>query len=54
MIWSLFKPFKDGLSSFEMKDMGEASYILGVKIHRDRSYKLAALSQEHYIKNILE
>ena len=29
---------KEWLSStFEMKDMGEADYILGVKIHRDRS-----------------
>ena len=34
--------------------MGEASYILGVKIHKDNSHKLVALSQEHYIKNILE
>ena len=37
-----------------MDDMGEASYILGVKIHRDRSKRLVALSQEHYIKKILE
>ena len=41
-------------STFEMKDMREASYILGVKIHRDRSNILVALSQEHYIKKILE
>ena len=32
---------KEWLSSnFEMKDMGEAAYILGVKILRDRSKKL--------------
>ena len=37
-----------------MKDMGEAFYILGVKIHNDHSHKLATLLQEHYIKNILE
>ncbi|CAA7058388.1 unnamed protein product [Microthlaspi erraticum] len=38
---------KQWLSShFEMKDMGEAEYILGVKIHRDRSRKLLVLSQE--------
>ena len=37
-----------------MKDMGEASYILGVKIYIDRSNKLVALSQEHYIKKIFE
>ena len=34
--------------------MGEVSYILGVKIHRDRSHKPVTISQEHYIKNILE
>ena len=34
--------------------MGEASYILRVKIHRDHSTRLVALSQEHYIKKILK
>ncbi|KAK4384341.1 Retrovirus-related Pol polyprotein from transposon TNT 1-94 [Sesamum angolense] len=43
-----------GSSTFEMKDMGEAEYILGVKIHRDRSKKLLSLSQETYIKRIIE
>ena len=37
-----------------MKDMGEAAYILGVKISRDRSKKFGSLSQEQYIKQILE
>ncbi|KAL0386518.1 UNVERIFIED_CONTAM: Retrovirus-related Pol polyprotein from transposon TNT 1-94 [Sesamum latifolium] len=41
-------------STFEMKDMGEAEYIVGVKIHRDRSKKLLSLSQETYIKRIIE
>ncbi|KAK4394468.1 Retrovirus-related Pol polyprotein from transposon TNT 1-94 [Sesamum angolense] len=41
-------------STFEMKDMGEAEYILGVKIHRDRSKKLLSLSQQTYIKRIIE
>ena len=41
-------------SKFEMKDMGEAAYILGVMISRDRSKKLVSLSQEQYIKKILE
>lgn len=41
-------------SHFEMKDMGEADYVLGVKIYRDRSRKLLALSQESYIRTILE
>ena len=41
-------------STFEMKYMGETSYILGVNIHRDRSKRLVALSQKHYIKKTLE
>ena len=41
-------------SNFEMKDMGEASYVLGVKIIRDRSKRLLGLSQETYIKKMLE
>ena len=31
-------------SNFEIKDMGEASYVLGVKILRDRSKHLLRLS----------
>ena len=34
--------------------MGEAAYILGVKISRDRKKKLVSLSQEQYIKKILK
>jgi Reverse transcriptase (RNA-dependent DNA polymerase) len=46
---------KEWLSSnFDMKDMDEASYILRVKIERDRSKKMLALSQEHYIRKVLE
>ena len=37
-----------------MKDMGEASYVLGVKILRDRSKRLMGLSQETYIKKMLQ
>ena len=40
--------------SFEMKDMGETVYILGIKILRDHSKRLLALSQETYINNVLE
>ena len=40
-------------SNFEMKDMGEASYVLGVKIVRDRAKRLLGLSQETYIKRML-
>ena len=41
-------------SNFEMKDMGEASYVLGVKIIRDRAKRVLGLSQETYIKKMLE
>ena len=34
--------------------MGEAVYILRIKILRDRSKRLLALSQETYINNVLE
>ncbi|KAK2989434.1 hypothetical protein RJ640_018752 [Escallonia rubra] len=44
---------KEWLSSnFDMKDMGEANYVLGVKILRDRSNKILGLSQETYIRKI--
>ena len=41
-------------SQFDIIDMGEAEYILGVKIIRDRSKKLLGLSQEAYITRILQ
>ena len=46
---------KKWLSSiFEMKDMGEAHFVLRIKIVRDRSKKLLGLSQQTYVKKILE
>ena len=36
--------------NFYMKDMGEASHVIGIKIHRDRSRGILGLSQETYIK----
>ena len=41
-------------SNFEMKDMNEVVYILGLKITGDRPKRMLALSQESYIKKILE
>ncbi|KAL0410918.1 UNVERIFIED_CONTAM: hypothetical protein Slati_3681500 [Sesamum latifolium] len=32
-------------TQFSMKDMGEASYILGIKIYRDRSRRMLGLTQ---------
>eukprot|EP00253_Pinus_taeda_P006406 PITA_06406 len=40
--------------NFDMKDMGEASYVIGIKIHRDRFRGILGLSQETYINKFLE
>src|SRR6266536_1840011 len=40
--------------NFSMKDLGESSYILGIKIYRDRSRRLIGLSQHTYIDKILK
>ena len=39
--------------SFSMKDLGDATYILGIKIYRDRSKRLIGLSQSTYIDKVL-
>jgi hypothetical protein len=39
--------------NFSMKDLGEAEYILGIKIYRDKSNMLIGLSQDTYIDKIL-
>ncbi|KAJ9539184.1 hypothetical protein OSB04_031917 [Centaurea solstitialis] len=39
---------------FQMKDLGEATYILGIKIYRNRSRRLIGLSQSTYIDKILK
>ncbi|GJT35919.1 retrotransposon protein, putative, ty1-copia subclass [Tanacetum coccineum] len=39
---------------FAMKDLGEAAYILGIKIYRDRLRRLIGLCQSAYIKKILK
>ncbi|MBT0647087.1 hypothetical protein KJJ93_29280, partial [Escherichia coli] len=41
-------------SNFSMKDLGDATYILGIKIYRDRSKRLLGLSQSMYIDKILK
>ncbi|KAK2429799.1 secreted RxLR effector protein [Trifolium repens] len=38
---------------FSMKDLGEAAYILGIRIYRDRSQRLLGLSQSTYIDKVL-
>nr|GEW48739.1 hypothetical protein [Tanacetum cinerariifolium] len=37
-----------------MKDLGEATFILGIKIYRDRSRRLIGLSQNAYLDKILK
>ena len=39
---------------FEMKDMGDACYVLGIEITRDRPSGILGLSQKAYISKILE
>nr|GEU52264.1 retrotransposon protein, putative, Ty1-copia subclass [Tanacetum cinerariifolium] len=39
---------------FAMKDLGEAAYILGIKIYRDISKQLSSLCQSAYIEKILK
>ena len=38
---------------FSMEDLGEAQYILGIKIYRDRSKRMIGLSQSTYIDKVL-
>ena len=40
-------------SCFSMKDLGEAAYILGIKIYRDRSKRIISLSYSKYIDKVL-
>ena len=46
--------YKQESSSLLMKDVGEAIYILGIKIYRDRSRRLLGLSQSTYIDKVLK
>ena len=40
--------------NFEMKDLGDTSFVLGIQIHRDRSRGTLGLSQKSYIKKVLK
>ena len=52
---SLLLETKKFLSSkFDMKDLGEASFVIGIEIHRDRSKGVLGLSQKAYIEKILK
>jgi hypothetical protein len=40
-------------SHFDMKDLGEAFYVLKIEIHRDRRKWVLGLSQKSYIEKVL-
>ena len=43
---SFLRETKNFLSkNFEMKDLGDASFVFGIKLHRDRSRRILGLSQ---------
>ena len=48
-----YNPLKFG-NPRTMKDFGEATYILGIKIYRDRTKRLLGLSQSTYIDKMLK
>jgi hypothetical protein len=41
-------------SKFDMKDLGEASFILGIEIHRDRRKGVLGLLQKAYLEKVLK
>ena len=41
-------------NNFKVKDMGEASYVIGIEIFRNRPQGLLGLSQKAHINNVLE
>jgi hypothetical protein len=41
-------------SKFDMKDLGEASFVLGIEIHRERNKGVLGLSQKAYLEKVLK
>src|ERR1044072_3617706 len=53
--WNAVNDLKAQLSrEFDMKDLGKAKKILGMKILRDRRAKKLWMSQSSYIENVLK
>ena len=40
--------------TFLMKDLGEATYILKIRVYRDRSKRMIGLSQRIYLEKVLK
>ncbi|KAL0368203.1 UNVERIFIED_CONTAM: Retrovirus-related Pol polyprotein from transposon TNT 1-94 [Sesamum calycinum] len=53
-IWLLHETKRFLAKNFEIKDLGEASYVLGIEIHRDCSRGILRLSQKNYIEKVLK
>ena len=52
---SLLQEAKKFLSSnFDMKDLGDASYVLGIEIHRDTKNGVLGLLQKAYLEKVLK
>ena len=50
---TLLQTTKELLStSFDMKDLGEAKFVLGIEIIRDRTERALSLSQRQYVDRI--
>jgi hypothetical protein len=41
-------------SNFDIKDLGDASYVLGIEIHHDRIRGMLGLSQKAYTEKVLK
>jgi hypothetical protein len=41
-------------SDFDMKDLGEASFVLGIEIYRDRRNGVLGLSRKAYLEKVLK
>ena len=39
---------------FDMKDLGEASFVLGIEIYRDREKGVLGLAQKSYLEKVLK
>jgi hypothetical protein len=52
---SLLLETKSFLSlNFDMKDLDEASFVVGIEIHQDRRKGVLGLSQNAYLENVLK